>query len=274
MTANPSASGTARQAADSGVLEKGARIGLAARGLVYVLIGLLAGQVAFGGGGGQTTDQQGALQKIVEQPFGKVLLWLVAVGFLAYGAWRLGEAAFGRREEPDEKKRTVKRIESLCSGLFYLFFCVAALRVATGSGGSGKKQKDMTARLLDASGGKTVLIVIGLVIIGVSAALAWRGWKTDFEKQLDKSSMSGRTYDVVRRLGQVGYIARGAVFGLVGVLVVKAALDHDPNKAGGLDVALRSVAAAPYGKFLLLAAAAGLICFGLYSFAESRYRRL
>lgn len=264
---------TAREAADSDTLAYGARVGLAARGLVYVLISVLGAQIALGDSA--RADQQGALQKISEQSFGQALLWLVAAGFAAYGLWRLGEAAWGRREEPDTKKRTVKRVESLASGLAYLLLCVAALRFAVGNASSGSgQQKSLTLRLLDAPGGRTMLIVIGLVIIGVGVALAWRGLKTNFDEHLNRGSMSAQTYDMVRRLGQAGYVARGAVFALVGVLVVTAALDHDVEKAGGLDVALHSLASAPFGTVLLLAAAAGLACFGVYSFAESRYRRL
>jgi hypothetical protein len=119
-----------------------------------------------------------------------------------------------------------------------------------------------------------LFVVIGLVIIGVSLALIWRGVKTEFEELLRRGEMSPRTYAVVRRLGQVGYVARGCVFGLVGALVIKAAADHDAAQAGGLDVALKSVAGAPFGKLLLLVAAAGLVCFGAYSCCEARYRRL
>jgi hypothetical protein len=147
-----------------------------------------------------------------------------------------------------------------------------AARIATGSGGSGGG--DLTSSLLDAKGGETIMVVIGLVLIGVGVGLAWRGLKTDFEKHLKSGEMSPRTYAVVRRLGQAGYLARGAVVALVGGLVIKAALDHDPAKAGGVDVALKSLAGAPFGKFLLALAALGLICFGAYSFAEARYRRL
>lgn len=260
----------ARQAAGSASLRLGARVGLAARGLVYVLIGVLAGKIA--AGGSERADQQGALQKISEQPFGNSLLWLVTAGFVAYGLWRLGEAAWGRRDEIDEKKRLVKRVESLASGLFYLLLAALALRFATG-GGSGSHDS-LTLQLLDAPGGRMILTVIGLVVVGVGVGLAWRGINTDFEKQLTRTSMSSQTYGLVRRLGQVGYVARGAVFAFVGVLVVEAALDHDPGKAGGLDVALHRVASAPHGVLLLSAAAAGLVSFGAYSCAEVRYRRL
>ena len=275
MTSPTTARGAAaagRQAADSNWLSRAARVGLAARGLVYVLIGLLAIEVARGGAA--RTDQQGALRKIAEQPFGRTMLWLVAAGFLGYGLWRLGEGFWGRREESDDRKRTVKRVEAVASGLIYLVLCVTAVRIASGSAGSGGSEQSLTARVLEAPGGKTILVVIGLVLIGVAAALAWRGLKTDFEQQLKVGEMSSTTYAVVHRLGQVGYLARGLVVGLVGGLVVKAALEQEPDQAAGLDVALESLVSAPFGQFLLMVAAAGLICFGAYSLAEVRYRRL
>ena len=200
------------------------------------------------------------------------MLWIVAVGLLAYGLWRLGEGIWGRREETDEKKRTVKRLESVASGLLNIALSLVAAQIAVGSGSSG--DGDQTSRLLDAKGGETIIFVIGLVLIGVGIALAWRGLKTDFEKQLKSGEMSPRTYAVVRRLGQAGYLARGVVVALVGGLVIKAAVDHDPEKASGIDLALKSMAEAPFGKFLLGLTALGLICFGAYSFAEVRYRRL
>lgn len=267
-----SAHGLARQAGRSEIVTKAARIGLAARGLVYALIGVLAAQVALGGS--ERADQKGAIQKIAEQPFGKVVLWLVVVGFFGYGLWRLTEAAWGRRDELDDKKRAVKRVESLASGLLYLVFGASVLKTVTGGGSSGGDQKALTARVMDSSGGELLVALAGLVVIGVAIALTVKGLRTDFEKHLERFRMSLRTYDVVRRLGQAGYVSRGVVFFLVGVFVVKSAMDHDPNKAGGLDVALKSVAGAPFGVFLLLVAAAGLVCFGAYSLAESRYRRL
>jgi hypothetical protein len=258
------------RAADSDWLARAARVGLAARGLIYILVGALAIEVARGGSA--QTDQKGAMNKIAEQPFGQTLLWIVAVGLLAYGLWRLGEGIWGRREETDDKKRAVKRLESVASGLINIALSLLAARIAIGSGSSGGG--DQTSRLLDANGGETIVFVIGLVLIGVGVALAWRGLKTDFEKQLKSGEMSSRTYAVVRRLGQAGYLARGVVVAMVGALVIKAAVDHDPEKASGVDVALKSIAEAPFGKVLLGLTALGLICFGAYSFAEVRYRRL
>ena len=119
-----------------------------------------------------------------------------------------------------------------------------------------------------------MVIIAGLVVIAIAIGLTIRGLKTDFEKHLDTGQMSRKTFNAVRRLGQVGYVARGLVFALVGGLIIKAALDHEPGKAAGFDVALKCLAEAPFGQFLLMAAALGLICFGAYCLAEARYRRL
>jgi hypothetical protein len=262
---------TARQAADSDWLTRAARLGLAARGLIYVLLGILAMQVARGSSA--RTDQTGALDTIAEQPFGQTLLWVVAGGLLAFGLWRIAEGIWGRRGSTDEKRRTLERVVSACSGLINIALGVLAARIALGGGGGGNG-RTVTARLLDAPGGKMIMVVAGLVVIGVGIGLAWFGLKTDFERELTRGAMGTRMYAVVRRLGQVGYVARGLVVGLVGALVIDAALNQDPNQATGLDVALKSLAEAPFGPVLLVVAAAGLICFGVYSFAEVRYRRL
>ena len=132
----------------------------------------------------------------------------------------------------------------------------------------------MTAKVLGWPGGQALVVIAGLVVIAIGIGLTIRGLKTDFEKHLDTGRMSRRTFEAVRRLGQVGYVARGIVFALVGIFVIKAAMDHQPGKAEGFDVALKSVAEAPFGQFLLMAAALGLVCFGAYCVAEARYRRL
>jgi hypothetical protein len=270
-TAKDSAELHARQAANSPWLDRAARLGFLAKGLVYALIGVLAFQIAMGDQ--QRADQKGALQAIADKPGGSVVLWLMVLGFLAYAGWRFSEAAFGRRNETDEKKRTAKRIGSALNGAIYLAFAVLAFRTVTSSS-SSSSGADITAKVLEWPGGQAIVVIAGLVIMVVAVVMAWRGLKTDFEKHLNTAGMSRTTFTAVRRLGQVGYIARGAVFLLIGGLVVKAAVDHQPGKAQGFDVALRSLAGAPFGQVLLIAAALGLICFGAYCVAEARYRRL
>ena len=269
--ASAQAQRAAREVVESDPIDKLARVGFLAKALVYVLIGVLAIQVAQGDA--QQADQQGALQAVADQPLGRVVLWLVVLGFAGCALWRFTEAMWGRRGESDARKRTLKRIGSAGDGLIYLAFMVLAARTATGGSSSGGGAS-LTAKVLERDGGELLVVLAGAVVIAVAIGLAVIGLRTDFEKHLDTASMGRRMFTAVRRLGQVGYVARGVVFALVGALVIKAAVEHEPGKAAGLDVALRTVADAQGGKVLLLAAAAGLICFGAYAIAEARYRRL
>lgn len=258
---------------DPGWLHTAARVGFVAKGLVYGMIGLLAVQVAFGDSA--RTDQAGALSAVARQPFGTVVLWLAAAGFAAYAFWRFSQAAWGRRGESDERMRTVKRVGSAVNGLAYLALGVLAARTALqGGGSSGGTQTGLTARVLEAPGGQLLIALVGLGVIGLAVGLTWRGLTTDFDEHLDRGRMGQRVYDAVRRLGQVGYPARGLVFFIAGVFVVKAALEHEPGQAKGLDIALQQVAKAPFGPVLLVVVSLGLLSFAAFCVAEARYRRL
>jgi hypothetical protein len=158
--------------------------------------------------------------------------------------------------------------------VIYLILAVVAFRVVTGSSQSGRGGEQVTAKVLQLSGGQVLVGLAGVVIVAAAVLLAWRGLRTKFEEHLDLSELGPGARSTVVTLGKVGYIARGVVFSLVGLLVVAAAVTFDPNKARGMDAALRQVAAQPYGPWLLSLMALGLMCFGAYSFAESRYRRL
>jgi small-conductance mechanosensitive channel len=263
----------AQQAADSKWIERTARVGLAARGLVYVLIGILALQIAFVDRA-ERADQQGAFQTLAQNGFGKAILWLVIIGFVGYGLWQATEAAWGHRRERDDGKRTASRVESAVKAAIYLILAVVAFRVVTGTSRSGQGGEQVTAEVLQFPGGQILVALTGVVIVAAAVLLTWRGLRTRFEEYLDLSELGPRARSAVINLGKVGYVARGIVFTLVGILVVAAAVTFDPDKARGMDAALRQVAARPYGPWLLGLMALGLMCFGAYSFAESRYRRL
>lgn len=262
----------ARQAGDSQWVERAARLGLAARGLVYALIGLLAMQVAFGRHG-KEADREGALAAIAARPFGAVVLWLVALGFLGIVMWRLVEAITGPAGSEDTKKAWGKRALSAFKAALYLSFAVSAAHAAMGSSG-GKGAVGWTAQIMKMTGGRLLIGLVGLALVAAGAVTAWQGWKTDFEKHLDTGRMSTGLRRTVERLGRFGYIARGVVFALAGVFVIQAALRFNPQKADGLDLALKSLASTPVGPPLLVVVALGLIAFGAYSCAEARFRRL
>lgn len=267
--------GAARQAANSPWLDRLARIGLASRGLVFVLIAVLAVQIAFGGGSQEEASQQGAFATLAKNGFGKGLLWLVVLGFLAFALWQVTDAVWGHRGEESDAKRWGHRIAALGQAVAYAVLAFVAGRTAVqgGSSGSGGGQT-ATAKVLDNSGGQTLVAVVGIGIVVLAAVLTWRGLTSKFEERLDLSSLSSSGRQAVVRLGQVGYVARGVVFAMVGAFVVSAAVTYDPEKARGLDAALRELADQPFGKWLLLLVSLGLACYGAYSFAEARFRRL
>ena len=266
------ASGTARRAADSPAARALARAGLTARGILYILIGWVAILVAIGQTS-QEADQQGALQLLAGQPFGLVLLWLLGIGFAGYALWRLSEAAFG---VTGEGYGAGPRLKSLIRAVIYAFFAYLTFTIIAGSGGGSQKnkQQDMTAKVMHHTGGRWLVGIVGLAIVIAGLVLVAEGVRRKFLKFLELSQLSYRARRFVEWLGTIGTAARGAVFALAGVLVIQAAVAYKPSKAGGIDKALLTLRNQPFGEFLLILAALGLIIFGVYGLCEARWRRV
>lgn len=244
------------------------RAGFVARGVIYVIVGALAVEVAVGSSG-TSASQQGALQTIARQPFGKVLLVAVAIGLAGYSSWRLVRAALGRG--PEDSDSAFDRVAALASGLVYAALCALAIEILLGSGGGSS---GTAAGVLGWTGGTWLVGIAGIALFGVGLHQGYRGIGKDFLGDSKTEEMSPAVRDAMEWIGTFGYLARMVVFCLVGVFLVKAAVEFDPNNAVGLDGALRKLAQASYGSFLLGLIAAGLIAFGLYSVADARYRRI
>jgi hypothetical protein len=256
-----------RRTADSPWPERLARLGLAARGVLYIVVAILALQLAFGHRS-ENTSQSGALQELADKPGGSIVLWLIAVGLIAYTLWRLLSAAFGPRFDPiaDDAQG---RLKALGEAVGHGILAGLAVRVATGgSGGSGGGGQRETATVLSWPGGQFLVGAVGLGIAIGGVVLAVLGWKADFTKELVRARRA------VVELGRTGRIARGVVFVVIGILVLVGAITYDPDKAKGLDGALRTLAGEPYGQWLLAAVALGLLAYGLYGLAEARLRRM
>ncbi|MGH3508027.1 MAG: DUF1206 domain-containing protein [Nocardioidaceae bacterium] len=258
----------AKSISDSSGFEHGVRIGLVAYGIVHLLIGWLGLQLAFGEGSG-TPSQEGALRALAEQPGGELLLWLTGIGFFILAVWQLTEALWGHTRE-DGPKRAFQRLGSAGKAVLYAVLGFSALKVAIGSS-SSSNEDSMTRKLLDLPGGQAIVMGIGAVIIVVAVVHLQRGFTASFGKHLDVGALSGASGSVVKRLGQVGYIAKGIALGVLGGLFVWAGATYDADKAGGLDTALRTLLDATAGPFLLVVVAAGIVCFGVYCFAWARY---
>ena len=261
-----------RRATHGTLIASAARVGLAARGFVYLLIGWLAVQIARGHTR-QQANQKGAIATVADHTGGSAALYILAFGLAAYALWRLVEAAVGTAAEG---RKASARVQSLVRGLVYAGFAIVAFRFAAGSPGRGQDQQQasVTAKLIQDTAGRMLVAAVGLIVIAVGVAMVISGLRRSFRRELRTAEMTRRTRAVVVRLGAIGNVARGAVFALAGALVTDAALTRRPDKSTGLDGALRTLANRPYGPVLLGAAATGLIAFGLYGLAAARWARV
>lgn len=241
-----------------------ARVGLVAKGVAYGLVGVLALDLAFGGGG-RATSQTGALQTLGRHGFGRVAIILLALGFASYALWRLVQA-FAEKE--DGAEGWLKRAVCLGRAVIYSGFTYSAVKILLGSRNQSQNGKahHATAVVLGWPGGTWIVGIAGAVIVCAGLVNAYHGLTRKFEEQ-----WRGR-HKWSARAGVVGHLARAVVFALIGAFVVKAAIEYDPKAAIGLDGALQKLAHASYGPYLLGVTAAGLVCYGLYCFVDARYR--
>jgi len=265
--------GKAEQVGDSAALEVIARAGLVAYGLVHLLIGWLALKIAWGSAG-NSADASGAMSTLAAQPFGKVLLWVLAVGLAALALWQLGETIWAHRYRRG-LARVGGKVTSAASALVYLALGISAASVALGShASSSQSEQRTTSGVLALPGGRVIIVGAGLVIIGIGVAGLIKGIRRSFSEEIDMTSMSPAARAGVTRLGQLGYITKGLALGVVGALLSYATLNFERQNTQGLDGAMQTILAQPFGKFLLTAVAVGFIAFGVFAILQSRYRRM
>jgi hypothetical protein len=245
-----------------------ARLGLTARGVVYILIGVLAFLLARGARATHA-DQKGALTELLSWSYGRVAVTALAVGFFAYALWRFSEAAYGVSGD----RSSFARVKSLTRGIIYLALTVTALAALHGIGPTqAHQQETFTARALAHAGGRLLVVLVGLVVIAAGLSMVVEGWKLAFMRHF--RALPADLRPTIVRLGRVGTIGRGLVFTLVGALIVSAGWTLDPHRSGGMDGAFRTLLAQPFGAVLGVAAALALIAFGIFGLAEARYRRV
>jgi uncharacterized protein DUF1206 len=253
-----------------------ARWGYAAKGVIYLLMGLLTVRVA-AGLGGAPADRNSALRAVSEQPFGHGLLLILAIGLAGYALWNLIRAALDPEHEGHDAKGLLTRLGYAAVGISYGTLAAVAARQVLGSGSGGQTSdatsQDWTARLLALPFGPALVILVGLVVLAVAALLFHRAYTAHFQKRLDLAALSGTMRVWIVRAGRCGYGALGVVFTIVGLFFIVAALRHNPGEAKGLGGALWELAHQPFGHVLLGIVALGLAAYGLYSFAQARYRR-
>jgi hypothetical protein len=269
-----SAGGAARRLERNRAVQWLGRFGDVCYGVVHIVVAVLALRLAFGTSGG-ALDQKGAVSTIAAQPFGMALLWLFAFGLFAFGLWQLLAAAVGFRWVRNRSRRARRRVGALGRAVTVLVIASFTLKLLLSdpTSSSNSTQREWTARLLAVPGGRVLVGLVGVGVIAVAAMMAYRGVKRRFLQDWDLTRLPVRTRRFAEAMGVIGLPAKGVSFAVVGILLLVAAIRLDPNKAGGLDAALRTLAAQPFGVLLLVVVALGLAAYGGYCFAEARCRR-
>ena len=270
--ASTGAASTARQLAPW--IERLARVGYAAKGVVYVLIGVLAARAALGAGG-RTTDSGGALTAIGNASYGRLLLVVIAIGLLGYALWRVIEAATDAERKGSDAKGLAKRAAGAGRGLLYVGLALQAVRLLRGgsAGGDGRTQ-DWTARLMAAPFGRWLVAAVGVGVIGYALYQLYRAYASKVRKHLDLSRLSAGAQQLAVAVGRFGIGARGVVFLVIGWFLVRAARQADASQASGVGEALRTLERQPNGKWLLALVGLGFVAYGIYELINARYRRI
>jgi hypothetical protein len=251
------------------------RAGYAAKGIVYVVMGALAAKVAVGAGG-RTTDTRGAINVIGDGPMGTVALLAIGVGLLGYMLWRLIAAVTDAEGKGDRPTKLAVRGAQAARGIAYGVLGVQALRALDGDdvGSQGAATRHWTARLLDMPFGRALVIGVGLGVLGYAGYQLYRACSDKPKKDLDLAEAGPAQATWIVRLGRFGIAARGVVFAMIGVFLLRAGMQKDSGEAGGIAQSLQALGSASYGKLVLGAVAFGLIAYGIYQLATTRYRRM
>ncbi|MET0645005.1 MAG: DUF1206 domain-containing protein [Pyrinomonadaceae bacterium] len=260
-------------------IERLARYGYAAKGVVYVIVGAVAALGAFhvGGSNDGPTDSRGALTQIVRQPFGRVMLGVVAVGLASYALWRVVQALRDTEDKGTSWKGLTVRAGYACIGVVYAGLSYSAVRLILGHGAgqnSDQTTKGWTAFALMFPLGQLLVGFAGLGFIGFGLWQCYKAFTAKFCRKWKRHEMREHAHGLAVRVGQVGLVARAVVFFIVGLFLIQAAWHARAEEARGLGGALRALEQQPYGPYILGAVALGLVAYGLYMFVEARYRRM
>lgn len=252
-----------------------ARAGYAAKGIVYVLVGVLTATAAFYRGGG-VADRSTAFSFVLDQPFGKPLLALIAIGLVGYAIWKLGSAIADWEQKGNEPKGLAARSFSALVGLIYAGIALEVVRIlmsgGSGSGGSDTKTQHWAARALEAPLGRWLVAIAGVAIVGYGIQQLTAAWKAKLSERLRLGSLSPSTRKKIVAISRFGIAARGVVFAIVGVSLVSAALSRRAGDARGTAGAMRSISEQPFGDALLIVVAIGVAAYGVYALINARYR--
>jgi hypothetical protein len=251
------------------------RLGYAAKGVVYAIVGWLAASAALGPGG-RTTGTRGALRSLVNQPFGRILLGFVAIGLSGYVLWRLVQAIMDTENQGTDAKAIILRLSYAGNGLIYGGLAITAVQIIIGEVDidNGYGSQDWTALLLAQPFGQWLVGTVGAIVIGVGFYEFYQAYTAKFRRKFNLNDMSDTEKTWATRIGRFGLAARGVVYSIIGFFLIQAAQKSNSNQVRGLEGALDSLARQPYGRWLLGIVAIGLMAYGLYYVVQARYRKI
>jgi len=249
------------------------RVGYAAKGVIYLLIGVLALQLALGEGG-RVTDASGVLRAIVEQPFGPGMLLLIGIGILAYAGWEIAQAIFDTRRQGSGAKGWINRSLTVIKAVVYGAIGFEAMRLVLGDTQRSQGADDYARTTMSFPLGGIFLGLIGIGISVYGVRQIWQAWQFKFDDDLDQNQLRREGGGWLLSLGRWGIGARGVTLTIMGYALARAGFDRRPSKAGGMSDSLWTLFSQPYGRWLLAAVAAGLICFGVFQLLHTRYAKL
>lgn len=254
------------------------RFGFYTKGVLFIVIGILAIAVAIGLRGGKLADPTGALGVIAQKPFGKVLLILFVIGAIGHGLWNILRGAADIDDAGNKVFGIIQRSISIGVGIFYVGLALTALSIlltVNASDANGELPKTIVAILLVVPlFGVIVVFLIGLGMIGAGFHECYSGISGKYQENYRAWAIKGWQGIFITVLGVLSFTARAIILVLMGWFFIAAAIDYNPNEAIGIDGALRTLAVTTYGEILLFVIAVGLICHGILAFYEAKYRRI
>ena len=255
-----------KKAAFSPLMEALTRFGYGVRGLIYIVMGLLAVQVALGKGGALASPQ-GAIAAIGKQPAGMILLWVVLVGIIAYALWGVVRAVFDPLQKGNDTKGLLARFGFLVSAFGYAILVWPTYGYITGKSqtASGSQTQKFIASIMAMPLGRWAIGILGLAVLLGGLYQIYLGFKADFDRQFQTYALTPEEVKLATDVGRFGTSSRGVVFALVGGLITLAAYQANPSQPIGMDTALATLMHQPYGIWLLGVIAVGLVAFGFYS---------
>ena len=275
MATVQSGSNAIKRLASNPVLELLERLGYAVRGALYAVMGLLALGIALRIGGGQTTDLSGSLVFLIGNPFGKLVLIVIAVGLAAYSLWGFVRAIYDPLHRGSDASGYMARLGFVTSAVSYAAIVILALQILAGSGGaSGDSTQKTIASILTHPAGGWLTILIGLVAVGIAIGQFMEAYRATFKKDLKGAEMTASERDIAVGLGRFGMFARGVTFLVIGWFLIQAGIHHDAGQVQGFGGAFLFLLNQPFGRVLMGIIALGFVALGLHSFACARWIRL